>query len=194
MSDYYGNQPQDPNTPPNPYGQGQPSPYGQQPAYGQQPGQPGQYGQPAYGFAPDYAHWGKRVGASLIDSLVLFLAYIPIGIGAAINGSSTDGSTAAGLLLTLLGWVLYVAVFVWNVCLKGGRTGYTIGKGVLGIRLINADTGQPIGAGMAFLRQLAHIVDALPCYLGFLWPLWDSKRQTFADKIVSSVVINQPRG
>ena len=83
---------------------------------------------------------------------------------------------------------------MWNYCLKQGRTGYTIGKGVLGIKLIKQDTGQPMGAGLSFVRQLAHIVDALPCYLGYLWPLWDAKRQTFADKIMGTVVIEQPKG
>ena len=48
--------------------------------------------------------------------------------------------------------------------------------------------GQPIGAGMAFARDLAHIVDGF-FYLGYLWPLWDAKRQTFADKICSTVVL-----
>ena len=42
---------------------------------------------------------------------------------------------------------------------------------------------------MAFLRDLAHFVDAVICYVGFLFPLWDSKRQTLADKIVSTVVV-----
>jgi hypothetical protein len=26
-------------------------------------------------------------------------------------------------------------------------------------------------------------------YLGYLWPLWDAKRQTFADEICSTVVL-----
>jgi hypothetical protein len=45
---------------------------------------------------------------------------------------------------------------------------------------------------MAFVRQICHILDALPCYLGFLWPLWDRKCQTFADKIMHTLVVNQP--
>jgi uncharacterized RDD family membrane protein YckC len=83
---------------------------------------------------------------------------------------------------------------VWNYCIKQGRTGYTVGKGVLGIKLIKQDTGQPMGAGLSFVRQIAHVVDAIPCYLGYLWPLWDAKRQTFADKIMNTVVIEQPQG
>jgi hypothetical protein len=31
---------------------------------------------------------------------------------------------------------------------------------------------------MCFVRQLAHYVDSLLCYLGWLWPIWDAKRQT----------------
>jgi len=34
-----------------------------------------------------------------------------------------------------------------------------------------------------------HILDALPLFLGFLWPIWDAKKQTFADKIIKSVVV-----
>ena len=43
---------------------------------------------------------------------------------------------------------------------------------------------------MSFVRQLLHIVDSI-CYIGYLWPLWDRKRQTFADKILKTVVLIQ---
>jgi hypothetical protein len=61
---------------------------------------------------------------------------------------------------------------------------------MVGITLLGEETGQPIGAGMAFVRDLAHILDSLPFYLGWLWPLWDGKRQTFADKVVKTVVVS----
>lgn len=182
----YGNPPEDP------YGQqpgGQPDPYGQQPAYGQSP-----YGQQPYG-APSagvgYAHWGKRVGSYLIDSLLMMAGMIPAFIGSAMM--QDPGTATVGGLLTAIGYILGLGIFVWNTCLKQGRTGYSVGKGVLGIKLIKFDTGQPIGPGMAFVRQIAHILDGIPCYIGYLWPLWDSKRQTFADKVLSTVVIDQPQ-
>lgn len=182
------------------YGNPPENPYGQQ----QEP-----YGQPAgYATAPTYAHWGKRVGATLIDSLVMVLAMIPYYIGLGMNAAAmettndpttgvttaTGGGSGLGVALMVIGGILGLAIFIWNICIKGGRTGWTIGKGVMGIRLLKESTGQPIGAGMAFLRQVLHIVDQLPCYIGYLWPLWDSKRQTFADKILSTVVIEQPKG
>lgn len=187
----YGNPPQDPygkpDQPGQPGQQGQPQ-YGQ-PAYGQPA-----YGQPAYGApAVHYAHWGKRVAAYLIDGLVVMVGYLPAMVGNGIISASDDGTSTVGTLLVLVGVVAAIAIFVWNTCLKGGRTGWSIGKGVMGIRLISESTGQPIGAGMAFVRYLAHILDALPCYLGYLWPLWDEKRQTFSDKIIGTIVVEQPQ-
>jgi hypothetical protein len=58
-----------------------------------------------------------------------------------------------------------------------------------GTKLVSATTGQSIGGGMGFGRAVVHILDGLPCYLGYLWPLWDSKRQTFADKIIGTYVL-----
>lgn len=88
----------------------------------------------------------------------------------------------------VVGFLIAVAFGVWNLCIRQGRTGQSLGKSNLGLRLVKESTGQPMGAGLSFVRQLAHYVDGL-CYIGYLWPLWDAKRQTFADKIMSTVVI-----
>jgi len=196
----YGQQPGQYGQQPGQYGQpgaypGQPGQYGgaapgQPGAYGQQPGQYGQqpYGaQPygAYGYggqaAGNLATWPIRVGAFLIDAIIYG---IPIGIGNAIsNGGS--GSSIIGLLFTLIG----LGVWIYNRIIQQGNTGQSWGKKAVGIKLITADTGQPVGPGKAFLRELTHILDGLPCYLGYLWPLWDEKKQTFADKINNTYVI-----
>ena len=60
------------------------------------------------------------------------------------------------------------------------------------IKLVGVATGRPIGAFMAFVRQLAHFVDAVTLFVGYLWPIWDRRNQTLADKIVGSVVIVPP--
>jgi uncharacterized RDD family membrane protein YckC len=201
----YGNPPTDPygQSGQEPYGQPAQDPYAQQNPYGGQ-----SYGQPTHGVPPGvtFAHWGKRVGAYLIDGLIGLVAYVPyfIAAGVAVGGSETDpvtgqvtmndGSAGLVLVLMLLSVVLSLAYFIWNFCIKQGRTGYTIGKGVMGIKLVKAETGAPIGAGMAFVRQIAHVLDSIPCMIGYLWPLWDAKRQTFADKVIGTYVIDQPKG
>ena len=70
-----------------------------------------------------------------------------------------------------------------------GRTGHSVGKGIVGIRLRRLDRDGPPGIGLSIGRAFVHVIDALPCYLGFLWPLWDERRQTFADKILKTVVV-----
>ncbi len=156
-----------------------------------------------------YASWLSRVGASLIDSVLGSIAALPAWLADALmfsNATTTTDSngvdhlhfdqTALTLVLTLIGVLTSLAFFIWNVCVRQGRTGATLGKSVLGLRLVDRDL-QPIGAGRAFLRNLLHVLDALPCGFGYLWPIWDSRRQTFADKIMDSVVVNaskvQPR-
>jgi uncharacterized RDD family membrane protein YckC len=186
----YGQPPQDVPQQPGygqPYGQPQPG-YGQpQPGYGQPPGYPPQagYGQQAYGPGYGmgaYASWGSRVLAALVDAVIVMPAYIILyGIGIAVGGG-------AGAVLILLGLLSALGVGIWQIYMEG-TTGQTIGKRALHIRLIGEQTGQPIGFGMAFLRRLCHVVDSAICYIGYLWPLWDDKSQTLADKIVGTVVI-----
>jgi uncharacterized RDD family membrane protein YckC len=208
------------NPPSEPYGQqdptaGQQNPYGQQAAYGQDPqqqayGYDAAHGQQYGGQAPaPFASWFQRVGAYLIDNLLAMLAYLPAVIGLVILVSSVEtttdpvtgattseasGSTGIAVVLIGLGALLVLAFSLWNIVFKQGRTGYTIGKGIMGIKLISLETGQPVGAGMSFVRQVAHILDSIPCNIGYLWPLWDAKRQTFADKIMNTGVIQQPKG
>lgn len=194
----YGNPPQDPYAQ-----QGQQNPYGQQPAYGQNPYGEAPYGQAAYG-APNvgYAHWIKRVGAYLIDAVIATVLSIPMYVGLAIafsdlqtdpvTNETTGDVNGGGLAIAAVGGLLVLGFFIWNICIRQGQTGYTIGKSMIGIKLVKESTGQPVGAGLAFVRYLCHIFDSLPCYLGWLWPLWDAKRQTFSDKIVSTVVIDRP--
>ena len=80
-----------------------------------------------------------------------------------------------------------LAVWGYNRWYLGGQ-GQSIGKRTLGLTLIGESTGQPIGTLKAFLRDVAHILDTLACMVGWLFPLWDTKRQTFADKIMTTVV------
>lgn len=173
------------------------------PGYAPPPPYPA-YGMPAYG-APQtgtaYAHWGLRVGGALLDGLFLVPFYV-VAFAALAAGSTTTtdvyGNSVAsenGGAAAVAGFA-YLAAFVfiiWNQCYRQGRTGYSLGKQIVGIKLIKESTAEPIGGWLAFGRQFLHLLDEIPFFLGFLWPLWDEKKQTFADKIVGSVVIVAPK-
>ncbi|MFD6353773.1 RDD family protein [Nocardia tengchongensis] len=202
------------------YGAPQPGYGAPQPAYGApQPGygapqtpygapQPA-YGAPQPGYAPfggygaQYASWGARVGATIIDGLIFAVpAWILQIVAGAAGRSKPDctvtstyhtyctggGYNAFGWILMLLAMAVGFGGWLYMRYLEG-TTGQTIGKKVVGIRVIRESDGQPTGFGLAVGRGFAHFADALTCYLGYLWPLWDEKKQTFADKIVSTIVV-----
>lgn len=194
-------------------GYGQAPGYGQQPGYGQPYGQAPAYGtpygqQPMYGGQGGYASWGQRVIATLWDMLLLWPAWVLSLIGyvlliAGVVSGETDPYTdevtdpnvpllVTGFLLLAIGMVLGVVIWVRNYMLRQGRTGYSYGKAKVGIKLIREQDGQPVGAGMAFVRYLLHGVINQACYIDYLWPLWDAKKQTLTDKILTTVVIQQP--
>ncbi|MGH3491675.1 MAG: RDD family protein [Sciscionella sp.] len=193
--------------------------YGQLPQPGhQQPyGAPG-YGQP-YGGHPGYpgmfpsgsdprqdlATWGPRVGAYLLDVLPVIVLAIVATVVFVTNSTYQTVRTATSISVTSTGTapgaviiavLCYLLMFVWliyNRWYKAGTTGQSWGKKVVGLKLIGIGTDRPIGGGMAFVRDLAHIIDGLPCYIGYLSPLWDMQRQTWADKMVSTLVITVPK-
>lgn len=205
-------------TTPEPSAYGQAGAYGQAPADGESHS----YGQaPAYGQVPAYgqgsgptataalAPWGKRVLASVLDGLLTLPGALLMTIGAGVmasgSGTSTvdpttgeilttggdQGMITTGLVLVGVGWLLALVIQIYNRWVRGGR-GQSWGKKVAGTWLVSERTGQPIGTGMAFVRDLAHYLDSMPLYLGYLWPLWDERRQTFADKMCGTGVTTVP--
>ncbi|MCB0970542.1 MAG: RDD family protein [Acidimicrobiales bacterium] len=126
------------------------------------------------------ADWGTRASSYVID-------YVALGILGSLISNTV--SVALGSLVSLLA----LAFGIYNAYLNGA-TGRSVGKKVIGTMVVSEETGQPIGGGMGIVRWLAHIVDSLACLIGWFWPIWDEKRQTFADKIVKTVVITgQPK-
>ncbi len=148
-------------------------------------GTPGYSGAPGYPSAPAaaYSDWITRVGAYLIDAAPIIAVWIVFEILAV-----AVGSVAFAVILYLLAAVGSIGYGVWNRWILGGQ-GQTIGKKQLKIKLVSEETGEPIGTLNAFIRDICHIVDEVICYVGFLFPLWDPKRQTLADKIMKTIVI-----
>ncbi|USA02521.1 RDD family protein [Streptomyces lydicamycinicus] len=202
----YGQQP-----PPAPYGAPQqPAPYGypQQaaPGYGypQQPvpghGLPQQPGMPVGPGA--YASWGSRFGAFLIDFLVAGLVpalafIVAIFLEQSLQGCLGDSACQAErekvrvpIIIALLVIAVLWAVIANIVILVKEGKGASPGKKAMKIRLIREENGQPLGFGGALLRRICHGLDSAPCSIGYLWPAWDAKGQTFADKVMRTVVVS----
>jgi uncharacterized RDD family membrane protein YckC len=118
------------------------------------------------------AGFWRRFAAALIDGILLGIVS---GILRAILGGAGSG---LGLLIDI-GYFTYFH----------GSTGQTPGNAALSIRVVDKDTGQPIGFGRAFVRWLVSIVSGIVILIGYLWMLWDSEKQTWHDKAANDVVI-----
>ncbi|PIE32386.1 MAG: hypothetical protein CSA55_03505 [Ilumatobacter coccineus] len=134
-----------------------------------------------------YSPWASRVIATLVRSVASAIVYIPAAVVALILGKIWG---PLGALAILAGVVGIIAVAI-RAMIQRGHLGYDFGDRVANQTLIKEQTDAPMGSGMeVFVRGIVHIVDGLPFYIGYLWPLWDEKRQTFADKILSTTVVS----
>jgi uncharacterized RDD family membrane protein YckC len=120
----------------------------------------------------DKAGFWIRFGASLLDGI--FVGIIA-GILEAVLKTAGSG---LGLLLS----IAYYTYFE-------GSTGQTPGKRAAGIRVVDDQTGAPIGYGRAFLRWIGRIISAIPILLGYFWMLWDGRKQCWHDKMANDVVV-----
>lgn len=119
------------------------------------------------------AGFGVRLVAAIIDMVVLLVLGFPLAL------LGHDLAPLADLVL----WSIYF------IALEGSPSGQTVGKRLVGIRVVDAMTAEPIGWGRALLRHIGRWFSGLAFGLGYLWMLWDPARQTWHDKMASSVVI-----
>jgi uncharacterized RDD family membrane protein YckC len=195
--------------PPPPPGYQPPPGYEAPPGYGQaSPGDgqaPPSYNpnQPTGPGQGSYAGWWSRVGAYLLDGIItLAVIVIPLVVGLVLTfqNMTYDDTTeefsgdpgTAGIVILVLTFLLYVAFDIWNRGLQVGSKGYSLGKRIVGIRIVKVDDGQLLGSGGGFLRWLmAFVFGLVSCVsiLDLLWPLWDEKNQTLHDKVLTSIAV-----
>jgi Mce-associated membrane protein len=143
------------------------------------------------GIQPAYTSWTRRIAAAVLDggigggaaflalgtsqAMVRFIdTYLPLADGQNLSGSAWTDS----------GWLVGTVLVVF---LMQAYLGATPGKLVVG-----QGDARPIGAARTAMRWFAHLLDAI-LMIGYLRPLWNARRQTFGDSIVSSVVLSTRR-
>jgi uncharacterized RDD family membrane protein YckC len=132
-----------------------------------------------------YAGFWCRVAASLLDTLFLSLIIFPI-LGAVYGQTYfTDPETTTGILDIFLNYIFPFAVVMIFWIYKSA----TPGKMIMGIKIVNAETGEPLTPVKLFLRYICYYVSMIPICLGFFWVGFDKRKQGFHDKLSGSAVI-----
>ena len=132
---------------------------------------------------------GARIGAAIIDSVVGFILYIVLAtmfLGGGI--AAGEGAAAGGFFISF--FILPFAVFIgYYLLLEGLWDGYTVGKKVLGIKVVKED-GSPIGLGDSVLRNVLRFIDGLFYYVvGFIFIATSDRKQRLGDRVASTVVV-----
>ena len=186
------------------------------------PGQPatgyGSAGRPARD--PALAEWWQRLLARLVDDIILIVLTSPVWIlgllpvirrlqrladqypdlsqpAAAQAFNDSVSQLMAGMVGTflLVGAGIGVVSFGYD-WLQHGLWGQTIGKRVMGTKVVTADTRAPISGQAACGRAAVYaLVPVVPSVGGLFalinesWLLWDPRRQCLHDKAARTVVV-----
>lgn len=135
----------------------------------------------------EYAGFWSRVGASLIDTILMGVIIWPILT--AFYGESywTNESFIKGPMDFLLSWVFpAVAVIIFWVAKQA-----TPGKMAISAKIVDAKTGGTTSTGQLIGRYLAYYLSLIPFGLGFIWVAFDARKQGWHDKLAGTVVIRK---
>ncbi|MFF4821293.1 RDD family protein [Kitasatospora sp. NPDC001309] len=147
---------------------------------------------------PGLAGWAQRATATGIElgiagglmtayTCALYLAkpaFALLQLIALLADADIRGWLAGGYWLVGAAWL----VTQWVI---RGQTGESIGQRLVGVVVVDEDTGAPIGPARSILRGLLHVVDVLPMGIGFARPVTHPRRQTWADSISRTVVVQR---
>lgn len=134
-----------------------------------------------------------RFAAALIDGLlyILFVAFVASRLG---SGSSSPSDGGFGFSFSLDGWPAVVSYALWFLyfLLMEGFLGGTVGKLLLGIRVVNGRGATP-GLVPALLRNLLRIVDFLPLFylLGIVLVNSSREKQRLGDRLAGTFVVSR---
>jgi len=139
----------------------------------------------------EYVGFWARVGAALIDTVLLLVIVIPLlhwFYGAHYWDPARQG-WLAGPADLLVSWVFPAVATVVFWLYRAA----TPGKMAIGARVVDAATGQPPSFNQSVLRYLGYYVSILPFCLGLIWVGFDPRKQGWHDKIARTVVVRAKR-
>jgi len=137
----------------------------------------------------EYVGFWARVGASIIDTILVLIIIGPILT--AIYGKEywVDESFLKGPMDFLLSYVLpAIAVIIFWIARQA-----TPGKMAISARIVDAETLDKPSTGQLIGRYFGYYVSTIPLMLGFIWVAFDSRKQGFHDKLAGTVVVRPKR-
>lgn len=139
--------------------------------------------------AEDVRVTGGRVLATLVDAVLFIMLQVVLGL---LLGGASAGDGGAGVSLNgLSALVFFALIFGYDIFMEG-RFGQTVGKMLLGIKVVRESDGNVPGYGGAALRTVLRIVDGFLAYLvGLIVVLVSDKNQRLRDMSAHTLVVRK---
>jgi len=138
----------------------------------------------------EYAGFWIRTAATLIDWLILIIVTYPI-LYLAYGSSYWDLDPDLPFFRGTVDFLATIVLpFLYTVLFWMYRSA-TPGKIVLKLKILDSRSGQRLSPMQSVLRYLGYFISAIPLALGFIWVGWDAKKQSWHDKLTSTVVVRQ---
>ena len=135
----------------------------------------------------EYVGFWARTGAMLIDTILLSIVIYPLLTLFYGEAYWLSQRFIVGPFDFLLSWVFpAVAVILFWMKMQA-----TPGKLALGVKIVDAKTGNPASTGKLVIRYFAYALSMVVVGLGFLWIAFDSRKQGLHDKIAGTVVVRK---
>lgn len=133
----------------------------------------------------EYVGFWPRVGAALIDSLLILVICVPLVTMIYGREYWASSRILQGPADFLINWVLpAIAIVLFWVYRQA-----TPGKMAISARIVDARTGERPSTRQLVVRYLGYYVAMLPLMLGILWVAFDPRKQGWHDKLAGTVVV-----
>jgi uncharacterized RDD family membrane protein YckC len=136
-----------------------------------------------------YVGVGRRFVATLVDLILFLIVFVVVAV---VSGhAQASGGSVSASLTGAPALILDILFFLYYIVLEA-VLGATLGKLLLGLRVVNVD-GSRIGWGASIIRNLLRIIDVLPFFylLGAIL-IWTSpQRQRLGDRVAKTVVVRR---
>ncbi|MGV0518011.1 hypothetical protein B1987_15875 [Mycobacterium kansasii] len=128
------------------------------------------------------APWHLRVTAVAVDVLPGVAVVATMAVVSFTVPSDSSWWWVCVAVLALVSLLMSV-----NRWLLPVMTGWSLGRALCGIAVVRRDS-KAVGPWRLMVRDLAHLLDTAALMVGWLWPLWDPVRRTFADMLLRTEV------